>query len=206
MTKLNKPIIAAFDFDGTISKADTFMPFLIRACGRWRVIKALLYLAGAGINVGLGRIHRDQFKAQLIAQLFTGTALAQLQQFGIQHAQHVCATQLRPAALTRIAWHRERGHRLIMVSASLDVYLHAIAAELGFNDLLCTQLAAQDGLCLGQFVGANCRGAEKVRRLECLCGALTGYQLYAYGDSAGDRELLAAADSAEYRGFNSDQI
>ena len=35
------------------------------------------------------------------------------------------------------------------------------------------------------------------------CGALTGYQLYAYGDSAGDRELLAAADSAEYRGFSS---
>ncbi len=201
MTALKKPVLAAFDFDGTISKTDTFLPFLIRVCGRWRVAQALLFLAGAGIQVGLGRLHRDQFKVKLIAYLFTNTPQTQLQQLGAQHAQRVFTTQLRPAALARIAWHRSRGDRLILISASLDVYLRDLATQLGFNELLCTQLAMRDGCCVGQFVGVNCRGAEKVRQLELLCGDLSAYEIYAYGDSDGDRELLAIADVPHYRPF-----
>jgi phosphatidylglycerophosphatase C len=48
----------------------------------------------------------------------------------------------------------------------------------------------------GSLVGANCRGPEKERRLrEWLDGEGFGsYVLYAYGDSAGDDQMLAMAD------------
>lgn len=196
-----KPVIAAFDFDGTISFTDTFLPFLFRACGRRRVAWALTQLSGEALRVGLGRSTRDQFKNRLLMQLLAGDSVARLQQIGAHHAAQVLATQLRPAALARIAWHRERGHQLVMVSASLNFYLEKIAAQLGFNELLCTRVVAIDDQCMGQIDGANCRSAEKVRQLQLLCGDLTESVLYAYGDSAGDQELLAAANFPHYRPF-----
>ncbi|MBV5307923.1 HAD-IB family hydrolase [Chromatium okenii] len=201
MSDAVKPVLAAFDFDGTISIHDTFLPFLFRACGKMRVAVALARLSGEAVRVGLRRSNRDQFKQRLLMQLLAGDSVARLQQIGAEHAAQVLATQLRPAALARIAWHRERGHQLIMVSASLDFYLEKIAAALGFNQLLCTRVAAIDDRCIGGIIGMNCRGAEKVRQLQFLCGDLTNSVLYAYGDSAGDQELLAAADFPHYRPF-----
>jgi HAD superfamily hydrolase (TIGR01490 family) len=195
-----QPVIAAFDFDGTISTGDTFLPFLILACGRTRVITAFVSLAGEGLRVGLGLSNRDRFKEQIVARLFQGESLARLRQVGQAHARRV-ESLLRPAALDRIAWHRARGHRLILVSASLDLYLEGIAERLGFDDLLCTRLSVEHAIFDGRLDGANCRGPEKVRRLESLLGDLSRYELHAYGDSAGDREMLAAADIPHYRPF-----
>jgi len=201
MSDSAKPVIAAFDFDGTISFRDTFLPFLFRACGRRRVIAALARLSGEAVRVVLRRSNRNQFKQRLLMQLLAGDSVARLRQIGAQHAAQVLATQLRPAALARMAWHRERGHQLVMVSASLDFYLEPIAAQLELNELLCTRVAAMDDCCTGEIVGRNCRGAEKVRQLQLLCGDLSDCVLYAYGDSAGDHELLAAANFPYYRPF-----
>ncbi|MBK1695289.1 haloacid dehalogenase [Chromatium weissei] len=201
MSDSAKPVIAAFDFDGTISFHDTFLPFLLRACGRMRVAAALAQLSGEAVRVVLRRSNRNQFKQRLLMKLLANDSVARLQQIGAQHAAHVLATQLRPAALARMAWHRERGHQLIMVSASLNFYLEPIAAQLEFNELLCTRITAIDDCCTGAIAEVNCRGMEKVRQLQLLCGDLTNYVLYAYGDSAGDHELLAAANYPHYRPF-----
>jgi HAD superfamily hydrolase (TIGR01490 family) len=108
---------------------------------------------------------------------------------------------IRPKALDRISWHKNQGHRLILVSASLDVYLNPLYAQLGFHDLLCTRLDKQDGKFTGALIGRNCRGPEKVRLLTELLGPLGLFEIYAYGDSAGDKELLAVANHARFRPF-----
>ncbi|AFL74822.1 HAD-IB family hydrolase [Thiocystis violascens] len=195
-----KPVVAAFDFDGTITTRDTFVPFLALAFGRVRVGLAFASLAGEALKVVLKRSDRDRFKARIIGRLFPGHSVPSLRRVGDAHARAVEAL-FRPAALERIAWHRSQGHRLVMVSASLDLYLEPVAARLGFDDLLCTRPAGDPLLFDGGMDGANCRGAEKVRRLEGLLGDLTQYELHAYGDSAGDREMLEVADVAYYRPF-----
>jgi HAD superfamily phosphoserine phosphatase-like hydrolase len=88
-----------------------------------------------------------------------------------------------------------------MVSASLSLYLEPIARQLGFDDLLCTELAATQGVCSGELQGGNCRAAEKVRRLQSLLGSLDDYEIYAYGDSDGDTEMLAASDHPAFKPF-----
>jgi HAD superfamily hydrolase (TIGR01490 family) len=195
------PVVAAFDFDGTISTRDTFVPFLVRAFGWRRVLGALAPLMGEALGVLLGRCSRDAFKAKLIARLFPGASVTALEACGKHHAEAVRRRLLRPGALERIAWHRARGHRLVMVSASLELYLRDLAEALGFDDLLCTRLSQRNGYCDGRMDGANCRGAEKVRRLKALLGDLSAVELHAYGDSDGDREMLEVARYPCYRPF-----
>ena len=99
-----------------------------------------------------------------------------------------------PAALERVRWHRDQGHELVLVSASLELYLAPLGDLLGFDAVLATRLVIDgEDRVTGSLDGANVRGAEKVRRFrQWLGGDLC--ELWAYGDSDGDRELLALAD------------
>lgn len=188
-----KKVIAAFDFDGTITTKDTFLPFLGRAFGRPRVLLTLATLALPAFMVLIGKSNRDHFKALLIGKLFPGISVQYLEEKGSQHAAQI-ASLCRPTALERIKWHKQQGHRLVMVSASLNFYLEPISKQLGFEDLLCTQVVSVGGICTGEMKGENCRAGAKVRRLEALLGPLGQYELYAYGDSDGDTEMLRASN------------
>jgi len=97
----------------------------------------------------------------------------------------------------RIAWHRREGHRLVIVSAALAVYLEPLGDLLRFDKVLATGLeVGPDGLLTGRLRGRNVRRAEKAIRLRDWLSTEFGQQpweLWAYGDSPGDRELLAMA-------------
>jgi HAD superfamily hydrolase (TIGR01490 family) len=193
--------LALFDFDGTITTKDTFAPYLFAAFGMTRVSAAFTSLGAHALMVYAGLSTRDRFKARLLARLFTGADCARLEAVGRAYAKTV-SKWYRPAALERIRWHRERGHRLIMVSASLDLYLEHIARDLGFDDLLCTRMERAGAHTTGCMQGANCRAAEKVHRIEALLGKpLADFVTHAYGDSDGDAEMLRAAVHRFYRPF-----
>ncbi len=192
--------VAAFDFDVTITTRDTFVPFLECAFGRKRVRSLFLKLAPEALKVALGLSSRDVFKERLICSLFLGESMERLSEVGHLHAAEIL-NWVRPAALRRIEWHKERGDRLVMVSASLNLYLEPVAKELGFDDLLCTRPSANHLIFDGGLAGKNCRGPEKVRLLSGLLGNLAMYDLYAYGDSDGDREMLQVANHAYFRTF-----
>ncbi|SMC28354.1 HAD-superfamily subfamily IB hydrolase, TIGR01490 [Andreprevotia lacus DSM 23236] len=161
---------------------------------------SLARLAWPALKVWLGLTSRDHFKALLIARLFPDAPVARLKQLGREHASHI-ASLCRPAALNQIKWHQDQGHHLIMVSASLDFYLEPLARQLGFKNLLCTEVASCNGVCTGQIRGENCRASAKVRRLEELLGPLHQYEIHAYGDSDGDAEMLAISDHPAFKPF-----
>jgi len=153
-------VIAAFDFDGTITTRDTFLPFLGAAFGRRRLTGALMRLA-LDVMGSSGRMRsRDALKARLIAILFTGRDCSPLDVAARDFATRITTHLLRPRALERVRWHRERGHRLVLISASLDIYLTHLVERLGFDDLLCTRLSRRDAVFDGRLVGNNCRGAH----------------------------------------------
>lgn len=100
----------------------------------------------------------------------------------------------------RVQEHKRRGHRLVLVSASPALYLTVWAARAGFDAVLATELEFRDGRVSGRLATPNCWGAEKVRRLQQWFGSDHPHVLYAYGDSRGDREMLALAGHAWLRG------
>ena len=114
---------------------------------------------------------------------------------GSAYADHLWERQkFRPEILERLRWHRSEGHEIVIVSASLDSYLTPLAPRLGVDHVISTSLEVdQSGLVTGRLAGGNVRGPEKARRLRAWLGD-GPLELWAYGDSSGDDELLAMAD------------
>ncbi len=100
----------------------------------------------------------------------------------------------------RVQEHRRRGHHLVLVSASPDLYLLPWATYAGFDAVLATELEFVDERCTGRLATPNCWGKEKARRLQEWLSNRQPSLLYAYGDSRGDREMLAMADRRWKRG------
>jgi HAD superfamily hydrolase (TIGR01490 family) len=188
--------VAAFDFDGTLTRRDSLVPFLARVVGWPRVVVALTVHAPTFVAVALGRHDRDAAKERMLVRLLAGRAADAVTDAGRAYGARLVAHKLRPEMRERIAWHRREGHEIVIVSASLDVYLDEVARRLAVDRLLCTQLEIDgNGRCTGRMVGGNCRGAEKATRLRAHLGD-DDVTLWVYGDSAGDREMLAMADHA----------
>ncbi|MCU1429149.1 MAG: HAD-superfamily subfamily hydrolase [Actinomycetia bacterium] len=198
---MNEPsprVVAAFDFDGTLTRRDSMFPFLVEIAGIGRVSRALLADAVRIARVAAGRGDRDVVKANLIARVTTGLDWSDVHKRGQAYARLLVAQRLRPEALHRLRWHLAQGHDVVIVSASLDAYLHDVAELLGVGAVLCTTFERDElGRVTGRLVGGNCRGPEKATRLREHLGRELGgatVELWAYGDSSGDRELLAMAD------------
>lgn len=189
--------LAAFDLDGTLTRRDTLMPFLLRTVGREKAYRAVLAtslpLARA---VALGGAHRDRAKAAFLGGVLAGVPRARLADAAESYADHVVARSLRPDVRARVDWHHRQGHELVLVSASPELYVAPIGRRLGFHHVLATRLEVDpDDRFTGRLLGVNCRGPEKVARLQEWRGRLLELA-YAYGDSAGDREMLDLAVTA----------
>jgi len=186
-------IVAAFDFDGTLARGDSLLPFLTRVAGRGAVGRALARQWPTIVWALAGRGDRDAAKVALVGRLLKGFPADELADQGELFAESY-AGRLRPDVVDRLEWHGQSGHEVVIISASLAAYLEPLGRRLGADAVLATGLeVGPDGLLTGRLAGANVRGAEKVARLK---GFLAGEtcELWAYGDSEGDRELLALAD------------
>jgi len=189
-----RPVVAAFDVDGTLTTAECVVPFLRRAVGR-RLVAALARRPLELLRA-LARRDRDRLK-ELACTAFEGRDAAALDRLGAEFARTFVVPRLREDTTARLRRHQELGHTVLLASASLEAYLRPLGAELELDGVVCTRLErGGDGRLTGNLLGANCRGPEKARRvLEWVTEAgLDGAELWAYGDSPGDAELLAAAD------------
>jgi phosphatidylglycerophosphatase C len=197
-----KPVVAAFDFDGTLTRHDTLFPFLLHVAGYVKLFNKIIYLSPILAAYALRLIRNDIAKVKVLRCFLAQMDMQQLQQLALSFATGKVPCMLRDEAMQRLAWHQQQGHRCIIVSASLELYLRPWASKAGFDDVLGSRLEElADGRTSGKLLGENCFGPEKVKRLEALLGAREGYTLYAYGDSRGDKELLSAADFPYYKSF-----
>lgn len=189
--------VAAFDFDETLTTSDSVVPFLRRFTSRRQLVTGLLPHTLRVLPLAVRR-DRDRLRALATQLVFTGRPISEVEAAAEAHGAAIVRRGLRPDTEQRLRWHLERGHRVAIVSASYDQYVRTVAAGLGDVAVLATRLEVVDGSCTGRLEGRNCRGPEKVERLSSWLRS-QGYtrsdvELYAYGDSRGDEEMLAWAD------------
>ena len=189
------PVVAVFDVDGTLTVRDCVRPFLERVAGKAGIVRAVVRRPMASIGAAVRR-DRDRMKEIVVGGVLRGRRVDEVDTLGEVFADEVQQAWLRTDTLARLRWHQDQGHRVVLVSASLGPYLRPLGQRLGVDAVLCAE-PRHDGARYGDGLeGANCRAAEKVRRLDVWLAAngLENAPLWAYGDSAGDRELLARAD------------
>lgn len=189
--------VVAFDFDGTLTRHDSVVPFLRRLIGTRRLVVGLSSRAHRLIPSAVRR-DRDALKALATHVAFRARSIADVERHASDHAAALLADGLRDDTVARLRWHRDAGHRVVIASASYEPYVAVVGRELGVDAVLATRLEVVDGVCTGRLEGPNCRGAQKVHRLRAWMESQpldrAGVVVWAYGDSAGDRELLGAAD------------
>jgi phosphatidylglycerophosphatase C len=197
---MSGPPIVAFDFDGTLTIRDSFTDFLRWRVGPLRYVLGTARLAPAALAY---LVHRDRgrIKAAAARVFLRGVTREELSRDARRYAAHATPWMMRPDA--RGAWEdwRARGARLLIVSASPTFVVAPFAEALGAEELIATELGydGQDRA-TGAFATPNCRGPEKVRRLQARFGPDVRLAA-AYGDTAGDREMLGIADEAGYKVF-----
>lgn len=194
-----RPIVA-FDFDGTLSVRDSFNAFLAWRVSGLRFVSGLLKLAPAGSRYLFNR-DRNALKASAVSEFLTGVTRNQLETEAKAFCDAVWDRFMRPDALESWAEWGDRGALRVIVTASPETTISPFAERLGADRLIGTRLRfdGQDRVEPG-FVGINCRGPEKVRRLEEAFGPDLRL-VAAYGDTSGDREMLARAAAPGYRVF-----
>ena len=183
--------LALFDFDGTITHSDSFRPFLYFASGRRRRLLGTLLLGPLVLLYELGLFPTPRMRQAAAYACFCGRDATAVRELGAAYADTL-ASAVRPEALERIAWHQRRGDAIVVVSASLDVYLQAWCQRLGI-ECVCTELETRGGRLSGRYAGGDCSGAEKARRVRARYDLSRYEHVYAYGDTAEDEALLALA-------------
>ncbi len=182
--------LAAFDFDGTLRRGDSLFPFLGLVAGRVAALSAIARGA-ARVIVRTRRVDRDAIKDLTFRRLLTDRETDPLLKLAAEFGTGL-TDGLRPDVVARLRAHQQLGHRVVIVSASLTIYLQAVADHLGC-ELVATNLNQVNGRFTGRIEGRNCRGAEKVVRLREVIGERPD-EVWAYGDSHGDDEMLDWAD------------
>jgi phosphatidylglycerophosphatase C len=143
--------------------------------------------------VGYQQAGRDGSKAALLKRALAGQAWNRVAEVGEEFGADL-AGRIRPEMTERLAWHGRQGHRRVLVSASLAVYLEPFGQRAGLDEVIATRLeTGPGGVLTGRMDGPNVRAEQKMLLLRAALGP-GPVEVWAYGDSAGDREMLGMAD------------
>lgn len=188
--------VAIFDLDGTITRNDTYVSFLLSVLrtypsrstrASWLPLAVLLHKLKWRNNTWL--------KRRFLAAICGGLQPAQLDPIIARFVARVIAKDIRPGARAAIARHQERGHRLVLASASFDFYVRPLARSLGIAEVVCTEAVWMNGRLSSTLKHGNCYGEQKLKLVEALLsGARSTAYFYGYSDHHTDIPLLDWVD------------
>ena len=184
-----------FDLDGTITRHDTLVPYILGFLSRqprgWLGLPCMLPTL---LAFAVGRADQGALKSSLIRATLGGRTRQEIESWTAQFIQDLAAGGIFRDALARIEHHRSAGDTLVLLSASTDLYVPQLAAALGFSQSICTGLEWQGERLVGRLTTANRRGEEKVRCLQRLRAQYPEALVSAYGNAAEDVPHFAQAD------------
>jgi HAD superfamily hydrolase (TIGR01490 family) len=190
--------LALIDFDGTITRGDTYRPFL-RYVVRWpRLVLGVVPFMPVAVAYQLGLLSARQARPIASAFTFIGASADSVRDLGRRYAMEVLPRTIRPRALERIRWHQEQGDTVVVVSGSLDAYLAPWCDSIGV-ERICTELEERHGRLTGRYCQGDCSGPTKSRLIREHYDLSRYSVIYAYGDTEDDREMLELAHRRFYR-------
>jgi len=194
--------IYAFDFDGTLTTKDTLLEFIRFAKGSGQMFRGFLLFSPLLLLMKLHLYPNWKAKQQVFSYFFKGMNIDDFNALCTHFAEqnkHL----LRPAGIEKVRKAiEEEQATVLIISASIDNWVRPFFDEIDKKiQVLGTQTEIKVGRLTGRFTTKNCYGQEKVNRLTALYPHREAYELIAFGDSRGDKELLDFADKGFYKPF-----
>ena len=189
--------VFAFDFDGTLTTRDTLLEFIRFACGTQKLLLGFLLYSPLLVLMKLRLYPNGKAKQKVFAHFFKGMSIRKFNAlcniFALT-SRHL----LRSDVVSQLEQALAEGAEVLIVSASIDNWVQLFFSNPSnpLLKVLGTKIEVVDGHLTGRFLTPNCYGQEKVRRILALYPDRSEYHLTAFGDSRGDREMLAFADEA----------
>jgi phosphatidylglycerophosphatase C len=194
--------LVLFDFDGTLTTKDSLSGYIKHVNGSANFYVGLLALSPMLVGLFAGLIPNWRSKEIFMSWYLRGQQEDYLKKHGESFCKNVLPETLRPEAMAKLAWHKEQGHTVYLVSASFETWLAPFCTAQNIG-LISTKLEYIDGVFTGKFASKNCHGKEKVKRVEAAVNVADYAEVYAYGDTkAGDGPMLDMATHSFYRKFN----
>jgi phosphatidylglycerophosphatase C len=191
--------LAVFDLDGTLTRHDTFVPFvgglLARQPSRWIRLPLLLLPV---LAYALRIFGRGELKGAILRLLFAGMPRSRINAWAQEFAAGAVERRMFVQGPPTFGSHVDAGDHVVLMSASPDLYVPLIAGALGASECICTPVRWDGELLDGRLAGPNCRGEEKARILERLRQQHPGLQVIGYGNSGADVAHLVRCDEAVY--------
>jgi phosphatidylglycerophosphatase C len=179
-----------WDVDGTLIRGDSLLPFLRRVGGGPALARDL----AAAVLHSSGSDRRSESKQRILQRALGGREKAAVDVIANQFARDRLIRRVRPDCLRRWQWHRGRGDRMVLASASLDLYLDRFGALLGADEVICTRMEVVNGWLTGRMATPNCRGPAKVDRVREYLSHVHGGMVWVYADGRADEPLRQWAD------------
>jgi HAD superfamily hydrolase (TIGR01490 family) len=197
-------LIAIYDMDKTITRRATYNGFLAhmalkRAPWRLLLLPALPFgLLLYGLKIWTRSRLKEFSQILLIGRCMPRGEFAKYLE---SHADMVVGKNVYPELRTLVAQEKAAGYRHVVATASYRLYVDAIAARLGFDDVIATDLATDDsGNVLARIDGQNCYDEAKLDKVKVWMAAhglrREDCHIRAYSDHVSDAPLLAFADEA----------
>lgn len=184
---------AFFDFDNTLAKGDSVVPFLLYAIRKGQAPRRQLFRAAWGYLTQLGRPGKGSRAKEHTFSFIKGKRPEELDDLARDFFQDEITPRLYEDAIAELWQLKSSGHTVVVVSASADLYMHLLPELLPVDAVLSTHCVVENGVYTGK-VEANCKGEEKVNRITAWMQAnglkLDGEHSCAYGDSFSDGSML----------------
>lgn len=195
-----KKRIAFFDLDGTITTKDTLLENIRYQKGSLKFLLGFLLSSPFILAYKLKIISNQAAKEKVLQYFFKGISQTQFQSDCNAFAKNVLPKLIRPAAIEEIKRLKDLQAEIVIVSASASNWLqHWI--ESNQLSLLATRMEVKDNRVTGKIEGKNCHGEEKVRRIKESYDLQQYDEIYCYGDSSGDRPMLALGQFQYFKPF-----
>jgi phosphatidylglycerophosphatase C len=177
-----------WDVDGTLIHGDSLLPFLRQVCGTATLTRTLVD--------AMAQPGRAVAKQLVLQRALGGREMSSVGAVATRFVAERLIRRVRPDCLRRWQWHRGHGHRMVLASASLDLYLDHFGRLLGADEVVCTRMETVNGRLTGRMATPNCRGPAKVRRVDDVLAAHPGDLVWVYADGRADAPLRDRADIA----------
>lgn len=190
---MDRKKIALFDFDGTLTTKDTFIEFAMYAVGKRRFMTAVARNAATLAAWKLCMLPNYKAKQKLFSTLYKGMTADEFNRKCEEFASKI-DSMLHPEGYSELKRHIKDRTPVYIVSASMENWIRPWARKEGVTDVVATipETDASDRL-TGRFLTKNCYGKEKLTRIRTACPEIDTLDVWAYGDSKGDDEILKFA-------------